>query len=101
MFRCGGPIVGGTAGWEETIARPATGAVAGVRHDARYRAKLRSGLISPPILVPYHGCVSGSRVRFGGRVVAADAEFGIVSDLDDTLVETRGGTSRNTCEPLR
>jgi phosphatidate phosphatase APP1 len=52
-----------------THALRAAGTLARIWDDGRYRAKLRLGMISAPILLAYRGHVAGGRARFGGRVV--------------------------------
>ncbi|WP_294641756.1 App1 family protein [uncultured Aureimonas sp.] len=96
------------------VARQGIGAVAGIWDDARYHAKLRLGLVSPPILLPYRGYASGGRVRFGGRGVEDEGVVGAersrsrwtqlwrtfrryeTDEIRDAVVEWRVGDVRGT-----
>ncbi|WP_193227679.1 App1 family protein [Aureimonas psammosilenae] len=53
----------------ERTALRAVGAAANAWNDWRYRIKLRLGLVSRPLLLPYRGYAANGRLRFGGRVV--------------------------------
>ncbi|MBB3950520.1 App1 family protein [Aureimonas jatrophae] len=44
--------------------------------DGRYGLKLRLGMTSDPILLPYRGYASGGRMRLGGRVVEDEGVVG-------------------------
>jgi phosphatidate phosphatase APP1 len=52
-----------------TYALKAASSVAAFWDGARFQAKSRLGLVSPPILLPYRGYVANGRIRFGGRVI--------------------------------
>lgn len=58
------------------IALRVVGGVATLWDEARTRLKLRLGLTSPPILLPYRGYVAKGRVYVSGRVVEDEGVVG-------------------------
>lgn len=60
----------------ERLALAVVSRLAGLWDDARYHAKIRLGLTSPPILLPYRGHIAHGRLHFGGRVVEDEGIVG-------------------------
>ncbi|WP_019994972.1 App1 family protein [Aureimonas ureilytica] len=58
------------------VALRVVGGVATLWDEARTRLKLRLGLTSPPILLPYRGYVAKGRVYVSGRVVEDEGVVG-------------------------